>query len=227
MQNEDPQQLAELEQNLRAAGLDRRWTAMNQLATFPSEVTVPIFKRLLAEKDIGLRRLAVIGLGKNHNQETFQALQAIIDEGRDPLIVAEAANSLFEFGDAALPLLQALFVRSSNWLVRQTVIATILETDRYDVILAVATIALTDETTSIRELGILALKQVLQSSLQASALEILAGLAEAADWQIRWCTAISLHDCPAPQAKQLIRQLQQDEDFRVVAAALEQLTEQP
>jgi HEAT repeat protein len=100
-----------------------------------------------------------------------------------------------------------------------------VETDRYEAILAVATIALTDETKAIRELGILALKQVLQSSLQTAALEMLADLAEDADWQIRWCTAISLHGCPAPQAKQLIAQLLQDGDFRVVAAALEGLTD--
>ena len=180
MQDEDrsaainSQQLAELEQDLRAARLDRRWAAMNELGAFPAEVTLPIFKRLLAEKDVGLRRLAVIGLGKNHSEETFKALQAILAEGRDPVIVAEAANSIFEFGDIAIPLLQDLFVRSPNWLVRQTVISSLLETDRYEVILAVAAIALTDETKAIRELGIVALKQVLQSSLQASALEILA-----------------------------------------------------
>ncbi len=218
-------QLAELEQNLRAAGLYQRWAAMNQLVTLPAEVSVPIFKRLLTEKDVGLRRLAVVGLGKNHNDETFQTLQAILDDGNDPIIIAEAANSIFEFGDLAIPLLQDLFGRSSHWLVRQTIISSLVETDRYEVILAVATVALTDETKAIRELGILALKQVLQSSLQTAALEMLTGLAEDADWQIRWCTAISLHGCPAHEAKQLIAQLLQDEDFRVVAAALEGLTD--
>jgi HEAT repeat protein len=222
--NIDSQKLTELEQNLRAAGLYQRWAAMNELVTFPAQVSLPIFQRLLAEKDVGLRRLAVVGLGKNHNAETFQTLQTILDEGNDPIIVAEAANAIFEFGDVAIPLLQDLFVRSPHWLVRQTIISAMVETDRYEVILSVATIALTDETKAIRELGILALKRVLQSDLQASALAILASLAQDADWQIRWCTAISLHGCPVPQARELIAQLQQDADFRVVAAALEGLT---
>jgi HEAT repeat protein len=229
MQDEDrsaainAEQLAEIEQNLRASGLNHRWAAVMQLATVPAEVAVPILKRLLAEKDVGLRRLAVVGLGKHRSEETLQTLQAILAGPGDPMIVAEAANSIFEFGDLAIPLLQDLFSRSSHWLVRQTIISALVETDRYDVILAVARIALTDETKAIRELGILALKQVLQSPLQASALEILGELAGDPDWQIRWCTAISLHDCPEPQAKELIAQLLQDEDFRVVAAALEGL----
>jgi HEAT repeat protein len=214
----------EIEHNLRAAGLYQRWTAMNELATYPATVAVPIFKRLLTEKDVGLRRMAIVGLGKHLGDETFEVLQAILESGGDPIILAEAANSIFDFGDVAIPILQQLFDRSSQaaqWQIRQTVISLLVETEYYDVLLAVATSALSDETKAIQELGILALKQVLRSPLQESALELLATLADNPDWHIRWCTAISLHDCPEPQARQLIAQLQRDEDFRVVGAALE------
>lgn len=215
---------SEMEQNLRAAGLYQRWTAMNELGTYPATVAVPIFKRLLTEKDVGLRRMAIVGLGKHLNDETFQTLQAIIEGGGDPIILAEAANSIFEFGDVSIPIIQALFDRSSQsaqWQVRQTVISLLVETEHYAVLLAVATTALSDETKAIQELGVLALKQLLRSDLKESAIELLAKLANDPDWQIRWCSAIALHNCPEPQARQLIAQLLQDEHFRVVAAALE------
>ncbi len=217
----DAKESIELERELRAAGLHQRWAAANALATHPAAVAIPIFERLLAEKDIGLRRLATIGLGKHGSEEAFVSLQAILAAGGDPMILAEAANSLFDFGDVAIPILHELFDRSTHWQIRQTVISLLVETDRYEVLLAVATTALTDETKVIRELGILSLKQVLQSPLQASALDLLAKLAEDPDWHIRWCVAIALHNCQEPLAKELLIELQQDENYRVVAAALE------
>jgi HEAT repeat protein len=219
MENRD--RSIELEQNLRATGMYQRWTAMTELANYPPTIAVPIFKRLLAEKDIGLRRLAIVGLGKNPSDETFEALQAIINGGGDPMVLAEAANSIFDYGDVAIPILHQLFDRSSHWQIRQTIISLLMETDRFDVLLAVATKALSDPTKAIQELGILSLKQILQSPLKESALTLLVTLADDPDWHIRWCTAIALHGCPDPQAQKLIAKLQQDENFRVVAAALE------
>jgi HEAT repeat protein len=221
---QDQDRSIELEQNLRAAGLDQRWAAVNELTTHPAAVAVPIFKRLLVEKDVGLRRLAVIGLGKHRSDETFEALQSILESGGDPIILAEAANSIFDFGDVAIPILHQLFDRSSQsaqWQVRQTVISLLVETEHYEVLLAVATSALSDETRAIQELGVLALKEILRSPLKETALELLVKLAADPDWRIRWCSAISLHGCPEPQARQLIAQLQRDENFRVVGAALE------
>ena len=221
---QDQDRSIELEQNLRAAGLYQRWAAVNELTTHPAAVAVPIFKRLLVEKDVGLRRLAVIGLGKHPSDETFEALQSILESGGDPIILAEAANSIFDFGDVAIPILHQLFDRSSQsaqWQVRQTVISLLIETEHYQVLLAVATSALSDETKAIQELGVLALKEILRSPLKETALELLVKLAADPDWRIRWCSAISLHGCPEPQARQLIAQLQRDENFRVVGASLE------
>jgi HEAT repeat protein len=214
----------ELEQNLRAAALHQRMAAANELASYPAPAAVPIFKKLLTEKDVGLRRLAVMGLGKHRSDESFAELQAILNSSGDPIIVADAADALFEYGDVAIPILQQLFDRSTQsaqWQIRQTVISLLLDTDRDDVTLPLLTTALADENMVVRELGILAFKQMLQSPSQAAALAILVKSATDPNWQMRWCTARCLHGCPEPQARQAIAQLQQDEDFRVIAAALE------
>jgi HEAT repeat protein len=171
-----------------------------------------------------LRRLAVMGLGKHRSDESFAELQAILNSSGDPIIVADAADALFEYGDVAIPILQQLFDRSTQsaqWQIRQTVISLLLDTDRDDVTLPLLTTALADENMVVRELGILAFKQMLQSPSQAAALAILVKSATDPNWQMRWCTARCLHGCPEPQARQAIAQLQQDEDFRVIAAALE------
>ncbi len=43
-------------------------------------------------------------------------------------------------------------------------------------------------------------------------------LSQDSDWRTRWRTAIALTASTEPQAKQLLAQLQQDENYRVVAA---------
>jgi HEAT repeat protein len=82
-------------------------------------------------------------------------------------------------------------------------------------------IALQDETQTVKEAGILALGQLLRSQFNNEALDILAELAQDADWRTRWRVAIALQHSQQSPAKELIAKLQQDEHYRVVAAALE------
>ncbi|WP_193199039.1 HEAT repeat domain-containing protein [Nostoc sp. MG11] len=213
--------IEQIELNLRAKALNQRKAALDELAEFPSEVAVPILQKLANEKDVALCRLAVMGLGNHQTEASFQALLQILEHNQDGNVLAEAANSLFEFGDVAIPLLQQLFERSDNWLVRQTVISLLMETEHHEVLFAVAVECLKDETQTVKEAGIIALGQVLKTSLQNQALPLLTELAEDLYWRNRWQTAIALHGCQHPQARYLMAQLQQDEHFRVVAAALE------
>ena len=217
----NPQETIELEQNLRAPGLNHRRIALDKLAKYPPEIAVPILKKLLIEPDIGLRRLAIMGLGNHRSMEAFDALQGVLVGAGDSSIMAEAANSIFEFGDTAIPILQQLFSRSTNWLVRQTIISLLVETDQYQVLLDTLIIALDDETQTVQEAGVLALGRLLKSPLETEALARLSQLAIDPDWRIRWRTAIALSGSDAPLARQLTARLQQDEHFRVVAAALE------
>jgi HEAT repeat protein len=213
--------LQQLEANLRANALNIRKAALDELAGLPAEVAVPLLQRLSSERDFALRRLAVMGLGNHQSPASFELLQRILDQEQDGNVLAEAANSLFEFGDAAIPLLQELFERSQHWLVRQTVISLLLETQHYDVLLEVATEAIADETQTVKEVGILALRHLWQSPFKSQALNLIHQLADDPFWRNRWRAAIALYGCDDPQAKALIAKLQHDEHFRVVAAALE------
>lgn len=215
---------SEIEQSLRSAGVYQRWVVMNELATYPATVAVPIFKRLLNEQDVGLRRLAVVGLSKHLTDETFETLIALLQSNGDPIILAEAANAIFDFGDVAIAPLQQLFDRASQpalWQIRQTIMALFVETQRYDILLGLATTALADETPVVQEIAIGAFAQMLQSNLKSAVLDRLIEQASADNWQVRRCVALVLYTCLEPAAKQAIAQLLKDADFRVVAAALE------
>lgn len=217
--NQDP--IEQIEINLRAETLNRRKAALDELAEFPAEIAVPVLQRLVSEKDFGLRRLAVMGFGNYTTEASFQTLEQIIQQEQDPNVLAEAANSIFEFGDRAVPILQQLFEGSTDWLVRQTVISLLAETEHYKTLLSVAKLALEDNTETVKETGISALGQMLNSSFKGQALELLAKLARDKNWRSRWRVAHALQNSQDLQARELIAKLQQDENYRVVAAALE------
>ena len=217
--NQNP--IEQIEINLRAETLNQRKAALDELAEFPAEIAVPVLQRLVSEKDFGLRRLAVMGFGNYTTETSFQVLKQIIQHEQDPGVLAEAANSVFEFGDRAVPILQQLFEDSQDWLVRQTVISLLVETKHYQTLLSVVRLALQDETETVKQTGISALGQLLNSSFKGQALELFAKLAQDTDWRSRWRVAYALQNSQDLQARELIAKLQQDENYRVVAAALE------
>lgn len=215
--------IEQIEINLRNKALNERKAALDELAKYPSEVAVPILEKLASENDFGLRRLAVMGLGNHTSEASFQLLQKIVQHELDSNVLSEAANSIFEFGDIAVPVLQQLFENSDNWLVRQTVISLFVETNYYETSFTLASSVLQDDDIeqTLKETAILALGQLLKSPLKDQALQILTELADSEDWRTRWRTAIALQHTQDLLAKELIAKLQKDEHYRVVAAALE------
>jgi HEAT repeat protein len=114
-----------------------------------------------------------------------------------------------------------LFKNTDNWLVRQSIIPLLIDTNHPTELLIVAEIAIADDTQSVKEVGILALGHLLNSPVQARALSLLLELCQDPSWRNRWRATISLQSLQNPATKAAIAQLQQDEHFRVVAAALE------
>ena len=213
--------LEQIRTSLRDNALNKRKAALDELATIPSETALPILQELAQDRDFGLRRLAVMGMGNQKSDRSFMMLQDILQTEPDPNVLAEAANSLFDFGDRAIAPLQELFVRSDNWLVRQTIIAILADSEKPDILLQVAKLAIADRDQTTKETGILALSRLLNTSLSQQAYELFSVLAEDKYWRTRWRTAIALTASEDIQAKQLLAKLQQDEHYRVVAAALE------
>ena len=221
LDQDDLPDLEQIEQDLRDRALDKQKVALDRLANVAADIAVPILARLLASSDFMQRRLAVMGLGNHRVEESFQLLADVITHDRDPNVMGEAANSIFDFGDRAIPLLVHLFKNTQNWLVRQSIISLLLDTNYDDELLTTAELAIADDTQSVKEVGILALGHLLNSPLQPRALALLLALCEDPSWRNRWRATIALQSLQNPATKAAIVRLQQDEHFRVVAAALE------
>lgn len=221
--NDHPNNLPEIEMRLRSFALNERVMALNQLAKLDSSLAVPALERLAAEKDFMFRRLAVMGLANHPVDASFVVLQGLIDRESDHSVLAEAANSIFEFGDRSIPILLSIFERSSHWLVRQTVISILVETDHYDALFQVATEALQDETQIVKEAGISAMARIWRSPLAQPAFELVKAWAADEFWRNRWRAAIALSGCTVPESRELLAKLQTDDHYRVVAAALESM----
>ena len=123
----DSDRLEQLKLNLRNNNIYQRQLALNELATTPSESALPILQELSESPDFALRRIAVMGLGNHPTEESYKLLMRVLATENDANVLAETANSLFEFGDRAIEPLEQLFINIDNWLVRQTVISILVD----------------------------------------------------------------------------------------------------
>ena len=217
----DSDRLAQLEADLRNAPVNKCKEALDELAQCPAEQAIPLLTRVAMEGDFLRRRFAVMGLGNHRTDESFVVLQGLLEKEQDGNVLGEIANSLFEFGDRALPSLQQLFETNDNWLTRQSIIGMLMEGDNDTTLLAVAKIGLTDSQQSVVEATILALGKLLTGDFFEPSLALLAPLVQSENWRLRWRTATALSISDRPEARALLLPLQQDEHHRVVAAALE------
>jgi HEAT repeat protein len=217
-----PDRLDYLEQQLRSYALNERKAALDELAKVPSELALPILQRLAAESDFLYRRFAVMGLGNHPTPESLATLKQLLAEEQDSNVLSEIANSLFEFGDEAILLLPELFERTTNWLVRQTIIGILVDADRPEVLFNVIQSGLQDADVTTKESAILAIGTLVnQLDWRDRVLPWLLELAVSPQWRNRWRAATTLSICADDRAKAALAKLQTDENHYVVAAALE------
>jgi HEAT repeat protein len=217
----DPQYLAQLEVDLQTGSVDRCQKALNELAKISADIAIPVLERLSKSPEFLRRRFAIMGLGNHPTAESFALLQTLLNEEQDPNVLGEIANSLFEFGPSAVPLLQTLFHRCNHWLTRQSILSILVEANDDRVLLDVIRAALVDPTPSVQETGILSIGSLLKGPFKNDGVALLVDLANAPDWRIRWRAATTLSICDDPIAKETLAKLRNDEHHRVVAAALE------
>jgi HEAT repeat protein len=219
----DPDRLQQIAAQLRDPALNRRILALNALSQVDAAIAVPMLQQLSQDADVGLRRMAVMGFGNHRSPESFAALRHLLDHEPDSNVQAEAANSIFDFGPAAIPLLEDLFNRSPDWLVKQTIVSLMIESNDPATLHRIITKALTDDVQTVKEAAILAFPQLWGTEFETVALNQVQQLTTDSLWRNRWRATIALQKCTDPQAYELLLKMQKDEHFRVVAAALEVL----
>lgn len=218
-----PDRLEQLEQQLRDAALNKRIEALNALAEVESDLAIPILTRLATEADIGLRRIGVMGLGNHRTENSLTTLKELLKNENDSNIQSEIANSMFEFGTQSLPLLDALFDQSDNWLVKQTIVSLLIDSQNPEALFNIILKALQDPVQTVKEAGILGFTRLWGTEFESAALDELDKLLQDDYWRNRWRATIALQECKDIRAKEWLIKMQRDEHFRVVAAALEVL----
>lgn len=217
--------IAEIKTYLENPDPQKRLQALTELRSpdYDAETVVPLLKNLINDKEFLVRSFVAMGLGKKQNAESFAALLELIKFDRDPNVRAEATNSLSLFGEIAAPHLVATFDRDDHWLVRRSILAAMMELDCPTELLEISTIGIVGEDLTVAESSVDCLASLAGKAQQNNALEKILSMLQAEWWGIRWRVAKALARFDDPQAKEALMQLKQDEDHRVVGAALDGL----
>ena len=216
-------ELNEIKANLKNPDYQYRLKAVAALKDYEAEIAIPLLRAQLSDSEFLVRSFIAMALGKQRTADSFATLLEIIKFDDTPNVRAEAANSLSLFGKVAIPHLLTAFYQDDHWLLRRTILAAFVDLECHPELLDICTSALKDEDTTVQESAVDALATLANSSVYLSALSQLLGVVSNDSWRMRQRAAYALKRFKDYQAKQALRLLRQDQDHRVVGAALENL----
>lgn len=216
-------ELEQIEANLKNPDYQYRLKAVAALKDYEAQIAVPLLRAQLGDPEFLVRSFIAMALSKQRTADSFATLLEIIKFDDTPNVRAEAANSLSLFGKVAVPHLLTAFYQDDHWLLRRTILAAFVDLECHSELLDICTSALKDEDTTVQESAVDALATLANSSVYLSALSQLLGVVSHESWRMRQRAAYALKRFKDYQAKQALRLLRQDQDHRVVGAALEEL----
>ncbi len=186
----------------------RAMPALAGLRLVEADLAVPLLLLGLEQQTFIIRSLSCAGLGVKRNEAGWLALATALSGDEDANVRAEAANALASYGvERSWPLLRDAFERDEQWLVRCSILSALAEQPAIDpgVLLELARMAIADADGTVRVGGAEILGRVVRDA---------AGAEAPTD-----PLSDPLSD-PGEVARAWLRDLQQDDDHRVVAAAL-------
>jgi len=174
----------------------RAMPALTQLRFCSDEEAVPLLVLGTQQQAFLVRSLSCSGLGYKRTEQGWAVLETLIGSDEDANVRAEAANALVSYGvERSWPLLRAAFAADDAWLVRCSILSGLAEQAQINLawLLERAEIASADGDGTVRVSGAEILGRIVRESQGGPIGE---------------------------RARTLLQPLQQDQDHRVVAAAL-------
>ena len=174
----------------------RAMPALTQLRFCSDEQAVPLLVLGTQQQAFLVRSLSCSGLGYKRTEQGWAVLETLLGSDEDANVRAEAANALVSYGVArSWPLLRAAFAADDAWLVRCSILSGLAEQAQINLawLLELAEIAVADGDGTVRVSGAEILGRIVRESQSGPIGE---------------------------RARALLQPLQQDQDHRVVAAAL-------
>ena len=216
-------ELHQIETDLRNPDFQYRLKAISALKDYPPEVAVPLLTSHLHDPEFLVRSFVARELGNQQTSESFAALLQIVKLDNTPNVRAEAANSISLFGKISAPHLVQIFFMDDHWLTRRSILAALVDLECHEELLEVCLKALAGEDEPVREAAIDALGSLAGSAQHAAGLAQILALQKDESPHMRIRVAYALKNFDDSTAKQALTQLRQDEDHRVVGAAMENL----
>ncbi|MCW5314520.1 HEAT repeat domain-containing protein [Nostoc sp. KVJ3] len=219
-------EIHQIQAELKNPDFQYRLKAIAALNDYESEVAVPLLTTKLHDSEFLVRSFVARGLGNQQSAESFAALMQIMKFDDTPNVRAEAANSLSLFGRVAVSHLVMAFYQDDHWLVKRSILAAIAEMDCPEELFDICVQGLKDEDFTVQESSVDGLGLLANSNQRTAALSQILTLVNDESWRMRVRVSYALKRFDEPEAKAALNQLRQDEDHRVVGAALEDLLPQ-
>lgn len=213
-------ELQQIEAYITSEDAQYRMRALTALREYDPEVAVPLLQALANDPEVLVRSFVAMGLGRKQSETAFAALVQMCGDA-DSNIRAEAASSLALYGERSLPYLQRLFRDDRGWLVRQSILAALMEMSCPALLRELCAIALHDRDLLVRETAVDALGTLAGGAEGDRALDLLLEHRQDDDWQIRARVAYGLRKFDDPRAESALAELRQDRDHRVIATLLD------
>lgn len=215
--------LHQIETDLQNSDFQYRLKAISALKDYQPEVAVPLLTKHIQDPEFLVRTFVARELGRQKTSESFADLLQIMRFDNTPNVRAEAANSLSLFGRISASHLVQTFFRDDHWLLRRSILASLVEMECFEEVLEVCDLGLKGDDAAVQEASVDALGALADSQQKEAALARLLLLSHSEAEYIRVRVAYALKHFNTSEAKEVLAQLRQDADHRVVGAAMEDL----
>lgn len=216
-------ELTQITQNLASDNPQDKLRGITALREYDAAIAAPLLLSQIDDGEIIVRSFATMGLGFKQTPAGYERLIKLLQDDADPNVRAEAAASLAKHGETALPILLKQFEQDQHWLVQISILLMLPEFDQPTALLQACEHSLGRSDVNVQTNAAEQLATLANGPHQEAALALILRFAQAQAWMIRRKAVLALRQFNDPRATQMLQQLQNDSDHRVVAATLENL----
>ncbi|MEM7063039.1 MAG: HEAT repeat domain-containing protein [Cyanobacteria bacterium P01_B01_bin.77] len=216
-------ELSDIKRVLENSDSQERLKGIVALKDYDADIASPLLLSKADDTAFLVRSFVAMGLGRKRSEAGFAALLNMLNTDPDNNVQAEAANSLGMYGDTAIVHLVNTFHTNHHWLVRRSILAAMIDLNSPVHMLDICLAAIKDTDLTLINAGVDHLSTLAKTDQAEAALVAILSLKTAKNWYTRMHVAYALKCFDAPVAKASLQELRQDQQHKVVAAALEGL----
>ncbi|NJM48788.1 MAG: HEAT repeat domain-containing protein [Alkalinema sp. RU_4_3] len=213
--------ISEIQTHLESDNPQMRMRGLVALRSYGPEIAVPLLASRVHDGEIMVRSFVAMGLGFKQNPEAFNILVEMLKTEPDSNIQAEIASALSKYGHPSLPYVTAAFYENPHWIVRMSVLLALSEMNVPDRLFQLCLAAFVDSDPTVQETAIQCMASLAGTPYEEDTLLHLLAFAQSNKPSVRRQVAIALRRFTDLRAEEVLTQMLEDSDHRVVAAVLE------